>query len=376
MIGFNKPYVTGKEIEYIVDAVAREKISGNGHFTKLCQNFLEKRYGIKKVLLTTSCTDALEMAAILIDAGPSDEIIIPSYTFVSTANAFILRGARIIFADSSAESPNIDVDKLEALITKRTKAIVVVHYAGISCDMDRINDIAVRHGVFIIEDAAQAIESTYNGKPLGSIGHLACFSFHETKNIISGEGGALLINDSSFVQRAEIIWEKGTNRSAFFRGEVDKYSWIDLGSSFLPSEITAAFLYAQLQQIDIIQEKRNLIWEAYKKNLMLLESENKVKLPCVPAYANHNAHIFYLICKNENERNNLLDYLNGHGINAIFHYLSLHKSPFYAPKYSGEELAWSDHYTATIVRLPIFFELTLPQVHFIAQKISDFYRLL
>ena len=265
MIPFNKPYLTGKETEYIHDAVNTGKISGNGKYTKLCQTFFEERYGIKKCLLTTSCTDALEMAAILINIQPGDEVIIPSYTFVSTANAFVLRGAKIVFADSGKENPNIDVQTLEALITSKTKAIVPVHYAGIACDMDTIMDLANKYNLYVIEDAAQAVDSFFTGKDgvkkaLGSIGHLAAFSFHETKNIISGEGGMLAINDNQFIARAEIIWEKGTNRSAFFKGEVDKYGWVDIGSSFLPSEIIAAFLWAQLENLETIQAKRKEIW--------------------------------------------------------------------------------------------------------------------
>ena len=373
MIGFNKPYLTGKELVYIAEAVRLEKLSGNGHYTQLCQHFLEKRYGIQKVLLTTSCTDALEMAAILIRTEPDDEIIMPSYTFVSTANAFVLRGATIIFADSAPDNPNIDIVKLEELITAKTKAIVVVHYAGFSCDMDRLMAIATKHNLYVIEDAAQAIESTYKGRPLGSIGHLGCFSFHETKNIISGEGGALLINDSSFKERAEIIWEKGTNRSAFFRGEVDKYSWIDVGSSFLPSEITAAFLYAQLEKIVEIQNKRQLIWNTYYKNLKDLEANGLVMLPSILPYCQHNAHIFYLVCRSAMEREKLLDYLNGLGINAIFHYLSLHKSNFYTPRYNGNDLPECDRYSTCLIRLPLYFELTDHEVDYISNKIVMFY---
>lgn len=374
MIGFNKPYNTGKEIQYILEAVQREKLSGNGYFTQKCQGFIEERYNIKKVLLTSSCTDALEMAALLINAGPDDEVIMPSFTFVSTANAFALRGATIVFADSSQENPNIDVEKLESLITKRTKAIVVVHYAGFSCDMDKVMDIAKKHSLYIIEDAAQAIESMHKNRPLGSIGHLACFSFHETKNIISGEGGALLINDSSFVQRAEIIWEKGTNRSAFSRGEVSKYGWIDLGSSFLPSEITAAFLYAQLENIEKIQSKRHEIWDSYHRNLKILENEGKVRLPNVPPYCSHNAHMFYLICRTSEERNRLLEYLNGLGINAIFHYLPLHKSAFYSTRYSGDKLRMCDHYADCLIRLPFYFELDMESTEIISNAIRDFFR--
>ncbi len=374
-IGFNKPYFSGKETDYIVDAIAREKISGNGHYTKKCQEFMESRYGIKKVLLTSSCTDALEMAALLINTEPGDEIIMPSYTFVSTANAFVLRGAKIVFADSSPENPNIDVTKIEELITKRTKAIVVVHYAGICCDMDILMSIAKKHNIYVIEDAAQAIESTYKGKPLGSIGHLACFSFHETKNIISGEGGALLINDEKFIQRAEIIWEKGTNRAAFYRGEIDKYSWVDVGSSFLPSEITAAFLFAQLEKIDEIQHKRQLIWSTYFENLRKLEADGFVRLPAVPSFCKQNAHIFYLVCQNEALRNDLLGYLNSKGINAIFHYLSLHKSPFSATlNYEKRELSQSDFYSSGLLRLPLFFNLNIDDAKGITEEIVRFFR--
>ena len=258
-IPFNKPFLTGKEAHYLYQAVSSGKISGNGMFTKKCHDFFEEKYGFKKVLLTTSCTDALEMAAILLDIKEGDEVIMPSYTFVSSANAFVLRGAKIVFADSSAENPNLDATKIEALITPKTKAIVPVHYAGIACDMDMIMDIAHRHNLSVVEDAAQAIDSFYNGRPLGTIGHLAAFSFHETKNIISGEGGMLAINDERFLRRAEIIWEKGTNRAEFFRGEVNKYGWVDIGSSFLPAEIIAAFLYAQLESLETIQQPFNVI---------------------------------------------------------------------------------------------------------------------
>ena len=374
MIGFNKPYFTGKELDYIKQAFELEKLSGNGRFTKLCQDFLEIRYGIKKVLLTCSCTDALEMAALLINCEPADEIIMPSYTFVSTANAFALRGATLVFADSTQESPNIDVEKLEGLITKRTKAIVVVHYAGFSCDMDQVMILAKRYNLYVIEDAAQAIESTYKNRPLGSIGHLGCFSFHETKNIVSGEGGALLINDSSFVERAEIIWEKGTNRTAFHKGEVDKYGWMDIGSSFLPSEITAAFLYAQLENIDAIQTKRKLIWNWYYQNLKSLEDQGLITLASVPTFCVHNAHIFYLICRTESERNKLLGHLNANGVNAIFHYLALHNSPFYESKYQGKTLVWCDKYVATLIRLPLYFELNQDQVQYISDSIIEFYK--
>jgi dTDP-4-amino-4,6-dideoxygalactose transaminase len=372
-IGFNKPYFTGKELDYIVEAVSLEKISGNGHFTQKCQSFLEKRFGIKKVLLTSSCTDALEMCALLLNIQAGDEVIMPSYTFVSTANAFVLRGAKIIFADSTSLNPNISVAMIEQLMTPRTKAIVVVHYAGISCDMDPIMDLARKNNVAVIEDAAQGIESKYKGKPLGSIGHLATFSFHETKNVISGEGGALLINDEQFIARAEIIWEKGTNRSAFFRGEVDKYSWIDVGSSFLPSEITAAFLYAQLEAIESIQEKRVLLWNAYYEGLKKL-AEIGVGLPEIPHGYQHNAHIFYLVCRSGDEREKILRHLNSNGVNAIFHYLSLHKSEFYAKNHWGGELANCDRYHDCLIRLPIYFELSAENVQYVIDTVWAFYR--
>ena len=292
MIPFNKPYLSGKETDYIREAVLSGKISGDGLFTKRCHDFFEQKYGFKKVLLTTSCTDALEMAAILIDIQPGDEVIMPSYTFVSTANAFVLRGARIVFADSNKDNPNIDTDLIETLITPKTKAIVPIHYAGIACDMDKIMSLAEKYKLFVVEDAAQAIDSYFKDRPLGSIGHLAAFSFHETKNIISGEGGILIINDKRFIERAEIIREKGTNRSAFFRGEVNKYEWVDIGSSFLPSDIIAAFLFAQLENLNDIQEKRKQIWQTYHNNLKPLEYEGKIRLPHIPYFSTYNAHMF------------------------------------------------------------------------------------
>jgi dTDP-4-amino-4,6-dideoxygalactose transaminase len=371
-IGFNKPYFTGKELDYIVEAVSREKISGNGYFTQKCQTFLEQRYGIKKVLLTSSCTDALEMCALLLNIQEGDEVIMPSYTFVSTANAFVLRGAKIIFADSQQLNPNIDATQLETLITAKTKAIVVVHYAGISCDMDHIMHVAKKHNIFVVEDAAQAIESTYNGKALGSIGHLATFSFHETKNVISGEGGALLVNDEQFIARAEILWEKGTNRSAFFRGEVDKYSWIDLGSSFLPSDITAAFLYSQLEAIDSIQQKRVSLWNQYYEVLKQLKNIG-VGIPEIPDNCKGNAHIFYLVCRSGDEREAILKYLNSKGVNAIFHYLSLHKSQFYSKHHWGGELVNCDHYHECLIRLPLYYELSSDDAAYVNQTVINFY---
>lgn len=367
MIPFNKPYLTGNETKYIEEAVKSGKISGNGIFTKKCQHFFESNYGIKKALLTTSCTDALEMAAILINIKEGDEVIMPSYTFVSTANAFVLRGAKIIFADSRKDHPNIDETKIESLITSKTKAIVPVHYAGVACEMDTIMALAQKHKLFVIEDAAQAIDSFYTGKDgvkraLGSIGHLAAFSFHETKNIISGEGGLLAINDEQFINRAEIIWEKGTNRSSFFRGEVDKYGWVDMGSSFLPSEIIAAFLWAQLENLEKIQTKRKEIWEGYFLKLKTWADKNEINLPILPNYATNNAHMFYLVCKDLNQRTKLIEYLKEKEILAVFHYISLHKSPFYSSKYEGKQLLETDRFTDTIVRLPLFYELNFDKV--------------
>lgn len=362
MIPFNKPYLTGQETNYIHDAVNTGKISGNGKYTRLCQQFFEQKFGFKKCLLTTSCTDALEMAAILINIQPGDEVIMPSYTFVSTANAFVLRGATIVFADSGSINPNIDADAIESLITPRTKAIVPVHYAGIACDMDTIMDLAARHGLFVIEDAAQAIDSYYTGRDgikraLGSIGHLAAFSFHETKNIIAGEGGMLAINDMQFADRAEIIWEKGTNRSAFFRGEVDKYGWVDVGSSFLPSEIVAAFLWAQLENLEIIQETRRKHWNNYFSSLEKWAGENLIELPNIPGYATNNAHMFYLVCKSLEQRSELIEKLKSRGILSVFHYISLHESPFYKEKHDGRVLNHTKEYTDRLLRLPMYFEL-------------------
>lgn len=362
MIPFNKPYLTGKETQYIEEAVKSGKISGNGIFTQKCQHFFESNYGFKKSLLTTSCTDALEMAAILINIKEGDEVIIPSYTFVSTANAFVLRGAKIVFADSMPNHPNIDASKIESLITSKTKAIVPVHYAGVACDMDTIMDLAKKYKLFVVEDAAQAIDSYYTGKDgikkaLGSIGHLAAFSFHETKNIISGEGGMLAINDEQFINRAEIIWEKGTNRSSFFRGEVDKYGWVDVGSSFLPSEIVAAFLWAQLENLENIQNTRKAHWENYNLELNEWAKKHEISLPELSSYATNNAHMFYLVCKNLEQRTALIQHLKQNGIMAVFHYISLHKSPFYESKHDGRILPETDNFTDCLLRLPLFLEL-------------------
>ena len=371
-IVFNKPYLTGKEMHYIYQAVYSGKISGNGTFTKMCQEYFEKRYNFKKALLTTSCTDALEMAAILADIHPGDEVIIPSYTFVSSALAFVRQGAKIVFADSNALNPNIDVQQIEELITPRTKAIVPVHYAGIACDMDTIMELAERYNLLVIEDAAQAIDSFYKGKPLGSIGDMATFSFHETKNINSGEGGMLAINNERLMNRAEIIWEKGTNRSEFFRGEVNKYGWVDIGSSFLPSEIIAAYLYAQIENLDNIQMKRKQIWDTYFEGLKSLQNYG-VQIPFIPDYATNNAHMFYLVCSDLRQRSSLIEHLKNNSILAVFHYQSLHKSPYYISKHDKREIPFSDKYTDCLVRLPLFYELTGTDLQRIIATTLDFF---
>lgn len=374
MIPFNKPYLTGKELKYIKLAVDSGKISGDGMFTKKCHTFFETKYGFQKCLLTTSCTDALELAALLLNVKEGDEIIMPSYTFVSTANAFVLRGAKIVFADSRKDHPGMDESTIEKLISAKTKAIVVVHYAGVATDMDLIMSLASKYDLFVVEDAAQAIDSYYKDKPLGSIGHLAAFSFHETKNIQCGEGGMLVINDKIFNDRAEIIREKGTNRSAFFRGEVDKYGWVDIGSSFLPSEITAAFLFAQLENLDKIQKRRKEIWEKYWNGLLPLQEKGFISLPFLPDFTTNNAHMFYIILPDVHYRTLLINYLKKKDILSVFHYLSLHKSPFYYSKYEGSTLELSDCYTDCLLRLPLYFELTELQIHEIIQTITAFFK--
>jgi dTDP-4-amino-4,6-dideoxygalactose transaminase len=381
MIPFNKPYFTGKETQYIEQAVHSGKISGNGEFTKKCQMFFEQKYGFKKCLLTTSCTDALEMCAILIDIQPDDEIIVPSYTFVSTALAFVRQGAKIVFADSQMNHPNIDADNIELLITSKTKAIVIVHYAGMACDMNKIIQIADKYNLIVIEDAAQAIDSFYTGKagnestcinqkPLGSIGHLSAFSFHETKNIVSGEGGMLVINDEQFIRRAEIIWEKGTNRAEFFRGEINKYGWVDTGSSFLPSEIIAAFLWAQIEYLDDIQAKRKKIWNTYFEELRTAAEKGFFSLPEIPSYATNNGHMFYLVCNSLEDRTKLIAHLKDNGVLAVFHYLGLHTSDYYKNKHDGRVLKNCDKFTDCLFRLPLFYELKQNDIKYICDIIK------
>ena len=392
MIPFNKPYLTGKEAHYIYQAVYSGKLSGNGVYTKKCQQFFEEHYGFNKALMTTSCTDALEMAAILCDIKPGDEVIAPSYTFVSTVLAFVRQGAKIVFCDSCKENPNIDADKIEALISPNTKVIIPVHYAGVACNMDKIMKIASKYNLLVVEDAAQAVDSYYKGKALGSIGHFGCFSFHETKNIISGEGGLLTINDERFIRRSEIIWEKGTNRSEFFRGEVNKYGWVDTGSSFLPSELISAFLWAQIENLDIIQIRRKEIWEKYYEGLKQLEEKGLIKLPNIPEYATNNAHMFYIICRSLDERTDLIKHLKDCGILSVFHYLSLHKSEFYTTHeenrsvkfqkiekigeenlIKGMDLPNCDYFADCLVRLPLFFELKDEEIGLIITNINKFY---
>jgi len=375
-IPFNKPFLTGKEAHYMYQAVYTGKLSGNGVFTKKCQQFFEEKYGFKKAIMTTSGTDALEMAAILCDVKPGDEVIVPSYTFVSSALAFVRQGARIIFADSCKDNPNIDPDKIEALITPKTKVIVPVHYAGVACDMDKIMDIANRHSILVVEDAAQAIDSYYKGKPLGGIGHFGCFSFHETKNVTAGgEGGLLCVNDERFIRRAEIIWEKGTNRAEFFRGMVNKYGWVDTGSSFLPSEINSAFLWAQLESLDTIQARRKEIWNMYHEGLKDLAAKGCFSMPDMPDYATNNAHMFYIVCRNLEERTGLIAYLKEHEALAVFHYLSLHLSEYYKEHHVGEipDLPNCDRFADCLVRLPMYFELKDEDVQLVIRSIKEFY---
>lgn len=375
MINFNKPHLTGKEAHYMYQAVFNCKLSGNGDFTKKCQSFFEQRYGYKKAILTTSGSDALEMAAILCNINPGDEVIVPSYTFVSSALAFVRERAKIVFADSCANNPNIDPDKLEELITPKTKAIVVVHYAGIACDMDKIMDIAHRHGVLVVEDNAQGLDSFYKGRPLGSIGDLGCISFHETKNITAGgEGGLLIVNDEQYTRRAEIIWEKGTNRAEFFRGMVNKYGWVDTGSSFLPSEVNAAFLLAQLEELDTIQNRRKMLWDIYHEELAPLALKGYFTLPDIPGYATNNAHMFYIVCRNIDERSALISFLKDNGIQACFHYLALHRSEYYTTHYTERpELPNCDRFADCLVRMPMYYELKEDEVKYITDKIKAFY---
>lgn len=371
MIPFNKPYCSGRELKYIEEVCHSTTMSGNGQFTKKCHTFFEEKYGFKKCLLATSGTDALEMCAMLCDLKAGDEVIVPSYTFVSTALAFLREGAKVVFADSSAENPNMEVEQIEPLITPKTKVIAVVHYAGVACDMDAIMALAEKHNLLVVEDAAHCVDSFYKGKPLGGIGHLGAFSFHETKNISSGEGGMCVINDERFVRRAEIIWEKGTNRAEFYRGMVNKYGWVDMGSSFLPSEFNAAYLWAQLEQLDDIQGKRKHIWNRYYEGLKG-KIGGKVKLPYIPEYATNNAHMFYLLCPSLEYRTALMNYLKEHDIQTTFHYIPLHSSKYYEDKHDGRVLTNCDYYGDCLVRLPLFYELEDIEIDKIIKHIVRF----
>ena len=392
MIPFNKPSMLGRELEYIAETVANGKTSGNGPFTQRCQNFFEEHYGFTRCLLTTSCTDALEMAAILADIRPGDEVIVPSFTFVSTALAFVRQGAVIVFADSYPDNPNIDADKIEGLVTARTRAIVPVHYAGTACDMSKILAVAQKYNLLVIGDSAQAIDAYYTGDlsaapypwhqhlklesaryPLGGVGHFGCFSFHETKNIQCGEGGMLAINDPQYVRRAEIIWEKGTNRAEFYRGEVNKYEWVDVGSSFLPSAITAAFLWAQLENLRKVQDQRLSLWTRYYEGLRPLEDQGFFELPRLPPYATNNAHMFYLVCRSRAERTLLMNFLKANGIQATSHYLSLCDSTYYRDKYAGAKPVNCERFVNCLLRLPLFYALSHDQARTVIDTVKAFF---
>lgn len=372
MIPFNKPYFSGKELNYIEEVCHSMTMSGNGDFTKRCHHFMEQRYGFRKCLLTTSGTDALEMCAMLCELKPGDEVIVPSYTFVSTAIAFLREGARLVFADSDSLSPNMTAETIRPLITPRTRVIAVMHYAGVACDMDPIMELASEHNLLVVEDAAQAVDSYYKGRPLGSIGHLAAFSFHETKNISCGEGGMLVVNDERFVRRSEILWEKGTNRAEFYRGMVNKYGWCDTGSSFLPSELNAAYLWAQLEQLEQIQGRRRRIWEIYDQALRGRVEERGIRPPYLPDYATNNGHIYYMVCASLQQRTELMQWLKEHGVQSTFHYLPLHSSDYYRNQYTGPALTHCDHYGDCLVRLPLYCELTDDEAAHIAQLVVSF----
>jgi len=374
MIPFGKPYLPLRSLYFLFRSAMSGTISGNGRYTKLSQRWFEKRFGFGKALLTSSCTDALEMAALLCELEPGDEVIMPSYTFMSTANAFLLRNVKVVFADTLEETPNINPALIESLITPRTKAIVVVHYCGMACDMDRIMQIANRYNLKVVEDAAHSVDSYYKGKPLGGIGHFGTFSFHETKNIISGEGGMLAVNDERFVKRAEIIWEKGTNRAAFYRGEVDKYTWVDIGSSFLPSDVIASFLYTQLTRFDKIQSNRKKVWWEYYKQLQPLESEGLLRRPVVPEFATVNGNFFYITLKSLKERDQLRDYLKNKGIVSVFHYFPLHNSPYFREKHDGRNLPNTQKFSDCILRLPFYYGLKTEQINFIVASIRTFFK--
>lgn len=374
-IPFNKPFIIGRELDYIQQAVASGHLAGDGMFTKKCHAWLEQRFGTNKALLTHSCTAALEMAAILSEVAPGDEVILPSYTFVSTANAFALRGAQLRFVDIRRDTLNLDESLVEAAITGRTRVIVPVHYAGVACEMDAICRMAERHGLLVVEDAAQAVNATYRGRWLGAIGNLGCYSFHETKNFICGEGGALAINDSRFLERAEIIWEKGTNRSKFFRGEVDKYTWVDIGSSYLASELAAAFLWGQLEAAEQISRHRRQMWSLYRSALQPLADSGKIGLPTIPAHCGHNAHLFYILLPDAKVRDHLIRHLKEHGIRTVFHYVPLHNSPMGLRLSEGKpvKLPVTENLSERVLRLPCYYELSEEEQMRVVQGISEFF---
>lgn len=374
-IPFNKPFMLGKEIDNIRKAIELGQLSGGGYFSALAERFFQEKFGVPKALLTSSCTDALEMVALLLDIKAGDEIIAPSFAFVSTVNPFVLRGAKIVFADSCSDHPNMNVDSLEALITTKTKAIVCIHYSGMACDMDRLNSICKKHSIHLVEDAAHSIDSSWkNNQQLGSIGSFGVFSFHETKNVIAGEGGMLCVNDPSFFERADILIEKGTNRKAFFKGQTDKYQWVDIGSSFRASELTAAFLMAQLEEKDKIKKQRVSLWNGYHKNLSDLAVKKHFELPLIPENASNNGHIFYLVLKNEDDRKKIIEQLKSENIQAVFHYQSLHKSPFYKSVHGNRELPSADRFSDCLLRLPLFFELAETDVDRICDCIRNHFK--
>lgn len=375
MIRFNVPPYTGKELDYIKVAVENQKICGDGEFTKKCNEWIESKTGTKKALLTTSCTHATELAAILADIQPGDEVIMPAYTFVSTADAFVLRGATAVFVDIHPDTMNMDADLIEAAITDKTKAIVPVHYAGVSCDMDKIMEIAKKYNLVVIEDAAQGIMSTYKGKALGTIGDFGCFSFHETKNFSMGEGGALLIREEKDIENAEIIREKGTNRAKFFRGQIDKYTWVEKGSSYLPSEMNAAYLYAQLELAEEITADRMATWNRYNDAFKELADAGKIELPFIPEDCTHNAHMFYLKCKDLEERSALISYLKENDILAVFHYVPLHTAPagLKYGRFHGED-KYTTKESERLVRLPLYYGLEPEKADYIIEKVKEFYK--
>ena len=372
-IPFNKPFFAGKEVQNIVNAAYYGHLSGNGPFTKMCHYFFEERWGFKKTYMTTSCTDAFEMAALLMGLKEGDEVIMPSFTFVSTTSPFILRGAKIVFADSRADHPNIDMDKVEELITDKSKVLVVMHYGGVAVNMDKAVALAKKHNLILVEDVAHAIDSYYHGKPLGTFGDFATFSFHETKNVSSGEGGLLALNNEKYINQADIAWEKGTNRTSFERGEVNQYEWVGLGASYTPSDMIAGMLYAQLENIEDIQHKRIQIWERYYDQLKVLEEKGMAAIPHIPEYATNNGHLFYLLLKDKKQRDSLIRFMDDNHIMTVFHYLALHKSPYFKNKHDGRDLPNASRFADTIIRLPFFYELPLMIVDMIADKVKEFF---